>query len=104
MKVAVTEQPEVAWWMLDFSAPGLQKRMNKTRGLMASAPFKFAPDTGLAYFEDLGWTTVEVESVFSAANRFHRLPWWLQVFTPLPQPDPRKPGNETWSAVARLTH
>ena len=50
------KRPEVAWWMLDFAAPGLQKRMNKkTRGLMQSAPFKFAPANGLAYFEDLGW-------------------------------------------------
>src|SRR5919205_1959973 len=49
-------RPEIAWWMLDFSSPGLQKRMNKsTRGLMRSAPFKFAPANGLAYFEDLGW-------------------------------------------------
>jgi methyltransferase (TIGR00027 family) len=106
--VALSEafkRPEVAWWMLDFSAPGLQKRMNKkTGGLMASAPFKFAPENGLAYFEDLGWTTVEVESVFSAAYRFHRLPWWLRIVAPLPQPDPRKPGNKTWSAVARLTY
>jgi hypothetical protein len=45
-------RPEVAWWMLDFSGPGLQKRMNKkTRGMMESAPFKFAPANGLAYFE-----------------------------------------------------
>ena len=42
------KRPEVAWWMLDFAAPGLQKRMNKkTRGLMQSAPFKFAPANGL---------------------------------------------------------
>ena len=53
---AAFKRPEVAWWMLDFAAPGLQKRMNKkTRGLMKSAPFKFAPANGLAYFEDLGW-------------------------------------------------
>ena len=41
-------RPEVAWWMLDFSGPGLQRRMNKrTRGMMSSAPFKFAPPTAL---------------------------------------------------------
>ena len=59
------KRPEVAWWMLDFAAPGLQKRMNKkTRGVMQSAPFKFAPANGLAYFEeDPGWRAVEVESV-----------------------------------------
>jgi methyltransferase (TIGR00027 family) len=99
------KRPEVAWWMLDFSGPGLKKRMNKkTSGMMQNAPFKFAPENGLAYFEDLGWKTVEVESVFSAAHRFHRLPLWLRVLARLPQPDPRNPGDKTWSAVARLTH
>ena len=43
------KRPEVAWWMLGFAAPGLQKRMStKTLGLLNSAPFKFAPANGLA--------------------------------------------------------
>ena len=98
-------RPEIAWWMLDFSSPGLQKRMNKsTRGLMRSAPFKFAPVNGLAYFEELGWRTVEVESVFTVAHRYHRLPRWMRFLAWLPQPDPRNPGGKTWSGVTRLTH
>jgi methyltransferase (TIGR00027 family) len=97
-------RPEVAWWMLDFSGPGLQKRMNKkSRGMMNSAPFKFAPTNGLAYFEDLGWRPVEIDSVFSAAHRFDRLPRWMRPLAWLPQPDPRKPGNNTYSGVVRLT-
>jgi methyltransferase (TIGR00027 family) len=97
------KRPEVAWWMLDFSGPGLQKRMNKkTRGFLQSAPFKFAPANGLAYFEDLGWRTVEVESVFTAAHRFHRLPWWMRSLAWLPQPDPRNPGQNRWSGIVRL--
>jgi methyltransferase (TIGR00027 family) len=97
-------RPEIAWWMLDFAGPGLQKRMNKrTSGMMNSAPFKFAPDNGLAYFEDLGWRPVEIDSVFSAARRFNRLPRWMRPLAWLPQPDPRKPGNNTYSGVVRLT-
>ncbi|MGX9787136.1 class I SAM-dependent methyltransferase [Mycobacterium sp. MMS18-G62] len=97
-------RPEIAWWMLDFSSPGLQKRMNKsTRGLMGRAPFKFAPANGLSYFEDLGWRTVEVESVFTVAHRYHRVPRWMRFLAWLPQPDPRNPGGKTWSGVARLT-
>lgn len=97
-------RPEVAWWMLDFSGPGLQKRMNKkTRGMMESAPFKFAPANGLAYFEDLGWRAVEMDSVFSAAHRFDRLPGFMRPLAWLPQPDPRKPGNNMYSGVVRLT-
>jgi methyltransferase (TIGR00027 family) len=84
------KRPEVAWWMLDFAGPGLQKRMNKkTRGLMDSAVFTFAPVNGLAYFEDLGWRAVEIDSVFAAAHRFDRLPRWMRFLAWLPQPDPR---------------
>jgi methyltransferase (TIGR00027 family) len=101
---AAFKRSEVAWWMLDFSSPGLQKRMNKeTRGLMRSAPFKFAPANGLRYFEDLGWRPVEVESVFVVAHRYRRLPRWMRPLAWLPQPDPRNPRNRTWSGVVRLS-
>ena len=96
-------RPEVAWWMLDFAGPGLQKRMNKrTRGMLADAPFKFAPHNGVAFFEDLGWRAVEIESVFTVARRLNRLPRWMRPLAWLPQPNPRKPGNNTYSGVVRL--
>ena len=106
--VALSEaikRPEIAWWMLDFAGPGLKKMMNKKMaGMLQNAPFKFAPENGLAYFEDLGWRTVEVESLFVAAHRFHRLPMFMRPVAWLPQPDPRHPGRRPWSAVALLTH
>jgi methyltransferase (TIGR00027 family) len=99
------KRPEVAWWMLDFAFPGLKKMMNKKMaGMLQNAPFKFAPEKGLAYFEDLGWRTVEVQSVFEAAHRFHRLPMLMRPLAWLPPPDPRHPGNKRWSAVALLAH
>jgi hypothetical protein len=70
---------------------------------MANAPFKFGAENGLAYFEQIGWTPLEVESILLAANRFRRLPFWYRVAARLPQPDPRNPGNARWSAVTRLT-
>src|SRR5262249_32438845 len=85
---AAIRRPEVTWWMTDFVNPGLQKLMNKKmRGVLQNAPVKFAPENGSAYFEDLGWRTVEVESVFSAAHRLHRLPMALRLVARLPQPD-----------------
>jgi methyltransferase (TIGR00027 family) len=97
------KRPEVAWWMLDFAYPGLKKLMNKKMaGMLENAPFKFAPENGLAYFEGLGWRTVEVESVFEAAHRFHRLPMLMRPLAWLPQPDSRHPGTKPWSAVALL--
>jgi methyltransferase (TIGR00027 family) len=97
-------RPEIAWWMLDFAGPGLQKRLNKrTGGLLDSAPIKFAPSNGLAFYEDLGWRPLEFDSVFSAAHRFNRLPRWMRIAALLPQPDPRNPGNQTYSGIVRLT-
>jgi hypothetical protein len=75
----------------------------KMAGMLQNAPFKFAPENGLAYFEELGWRTVEVESLFEGAHRFDRLPKFMRPLAWLPQPDPRHPGRRAWSAVALLT-
>ncbi len=99
------KRPEVAWWMLDFAGPGLKKMMNKkVAGMSQNAPFKFAPENGLAYFEVLGWRVVEAESLLVAAYRFHRLPVLMRAVARLPQPEPRRPGSRAWSAAALLTH
>jgi methyltransferase (TIGR00027 family) len=100
------KRPEVAWWMVEFAFPALQKMMNKKMaGMLQNAPFKFAPENGLAYFEHRGWRTVEVESLFEAAHRLHRLPMLMRLLAwLLPQSDPRHPGRRPWAAVALLTH
>jgi methyltransferase (TIGR00027 family) len=101
---AAIKRPQVSWWMLDFAFPALKKMMNKRMaGMMQNAPFKFAPENGLGYFEDLGWRTLDVQSLFMAANRFRRLPVFMRPLAWLPQPDPRHPGRRPWSAVALLT-
>lgn len=98
------KRPEIAWWMLDFAGPGLKKMMNKKMaGMLANAPFKFAPENGLAYFEDLGWRALSVESLLAAARRFGRLPISMRLVSLLPQQDPRHPGRRAWSAAALLT-
>jgi methyltransferase (TIGR00027 family) len=96
-------RPAVAWWLLEFWGAGLKKWMSKkTEGIMQNAPFRFGPENGLAYFENLGWKPVEAESVLLAADRFHRLPLWYRFLARLPQPDPYNPGNKRWSVVTRL--
>jgi methyltransferase (TIGR00027 family) len=97
-------RPEIAWWMLDFAFPGLRNMINEQMAdLGQNAPFKFAPDNGLTFFEDLGWRVVEAESQFVAAHRFRRLPLFMRPLAWLPQPDLRNPGAWRWSAVALLT-
>jgi methyltransferase (TIGR00027 family) len=96
-------RPAIAWWLIEFWGAGLKKWMDrKTDGIMQNAPFKFGPANGIAYFEDLGWKPLEVESVLSAAHRFRRLSPWYRFLASLPQPDPRNPGRIRWSAVTRL--
>jgi hypothetical protein len=73
-------------------------------GMFQNAPFKFAPENGLAFFEGLGWRTVQVEALYIAAHRFRRLPMWMRPITWLPQPDPRHPRGRAFSAAALLTH
>lgn len=97
-------RPEVAWWMFDFGGPGLKKRMNeKMAGMLQNAPFVFAPENGLAYFEDLGWRVVESEWLMAAANRLHRLPIFMRPLVWVTRPNPRNPGGRPWSATALLT-
>ena len=102
---AAIKRREVAWWMIEFASPGLKALMNKKMaGMMQNAAFKSAPENGLAYFEDLGWRTLQVDSLLTAARRFRRLPMFMHLASLLPQPDPRRPGGRPWGAVALLTH
>ena len=97
-------RPEVAWWMLDFPFPGVKKLMNKNMASSQNGLFKFAPDNGLAFFEDLGWRVLEAESQFVAARRLRRLPPSMRPRAWLPQPDLRNPGSaRPWGATALLT-
>ncbi|HEY2199115.1 MAG TPA: SAM-dependent methyltransferase [Mycobacterium sp.] len=97
-------RPEVGWWMFDFAGPGLKRLMNKRMaGMLENAPFIFAPENGLAYFEDLGWRVVESEYLMAAAKRLRRLPIFMWPAMWVPQPNPRHPGRRPWSATALLT-
>lgn len=102
---AALKRPEVAWWMVNFAGPGLKKTMNsRIAGMRQNAPFKFAPENGVAFFEELGWRILEVHSLLAAAHRFRRLPILMRPAAWLPEPDPRHPRGKPFSAVALLTH
>ncbi|APE14682.1 class I SAM-dependent methyltransferase [Mycolicibacterium pallens] len=101
---AAFQRPEIFWWTFDFGSGGIKATMNdRTDGMMRNAPIKFGPPNGVAFFEGLGWSTALIEPLLPAARRFRRLPLLLRLAALLPQPDPRKPGDKMWSAVACLT-
>jgi methyltransferase (TIGR00027 family) len=94
----------VRYWIIDLGSPAILEMMNKGMGeTLASAPLKFAPENGIAFFEALGWRIEQMHSIFHAAVRFRRLPWFLRPFALLPEPNPRKLGRARWSGVLQLT-
>jgi methyltransferase (TIGR00027 family) len=101
---AALQRPEICWWLADFWGPSAKKTYNqKMADMMQNAPFVFAPDNGLAFFEDLGWRVAEGESLFDVAYRFHRLPLALRPLGWLPPPNPRRPGRRICYTAALLT-
>lgn len=93
----------IHWWAFDLASPGLLTMMRKSMGeQLINAPMVFAPANGVAFFENLGWRVLDVQSFFRVAARLRRLPWFLRPFALLPDPNPRRPGNARWSATIRL--
>jgi len=66
--------PTLRWWLLDIASPGLLKMMGRTwgKGVVQSAPFKFAPEEDTAFFEPAGWKEVEYRSMFDESLRLKR--------------------------------
>lgn len=98
-------RPAVAWWLLDIVSPMIRDTiMKEMKGELANAPMLFAPGNGVAFFEALGWTPLEVRSSLREALRLRRLPWLLHVLAmlPIPEPDPRNVAKARWSAIIRL--
>ncbi len=92
----------VAFWMFDLPSPAIRKMMERS-GDFRNAPLYFAPANGVAYFEALGWKTLEIESAFHHARRHHRLPPLLRFLAPLMGvTNPRDLGRARWSGIVRL--
>jgi len=91
-------------WAIDLATPALLRMLNKQWGDElgeAAAPLIFAPEAGPAFFGHLGWSVVEVQSMFKAASRLKRLPPLLRLFAMLPEPKRPNP-RAVWSGVCLL--
>jgi methyltransferase (TIGR00027 family) len=94
-------QPTFKRWLLDMSSPGLMKMMQQSMGEQLSAtPLKFAPEEGLAFYENHGWKRLAVASMPEGANEINRLPDFIKPFLTMPIPDP--PGDAIWGGAALL--
>jgi methyltransferase (TIGR00027 family) len=93
----------ISWWISDIASPAILQMMQRRTGpqLGPSAQMKFGPAEGVRFFESMGWKPLEIRSFFREAARVKRLPPLLQLFSWLPDPDPRNPGKKPWSAVVR---
>ncbi|SRR6266852_2818065 len=101
---AAVLRPRLLAFLLPDSGHWRPAVMRKGMGThLVNAPLKFAPPSGVAFFEALGWRVAEVHSIFHAAVRFRRLPWFLKPVALLPEPNPRKLGKARWSGVVQLT-
>jgi methyltransferase (TIGR00027 family) len=101
-------QPGLRWWILDLFSPGSLAMIKGTRGHAAASMLNFAPEDGVAFFEQAGWIArddlpSEVQSIVRAAIRFRRAPLRLLPLALFPDPDPRRPGSSRWFGVVRLT-
>lgn len=100
---ALHERPAVAFWMHDLVSPAIRAMMVKsfTPHLGHTAAFRFAPESGVAFFEELGFRPVDVVPMMKRARELRRLPWRIRLFSYFPEADPRKPGKRPWSVVVR---
>ncbi len=79
-------QPHFRYWMTDIVAPFIMKMMKRAWSRhLASAPFRFAPEEGAAFYEQHGWRLDQYRSTFLEARRLGREPksaWLWRLFYP----------------------
>jgi methyltransferase (TIGR00027 family) len=97
-------QPAVKQWIIDIASPGILKRMQKATSsrLDESERMKFAPASGVAFYESLGFRVRDLQSMYRAAVAWKRVPFFIGLFRFFPEPDPRKLDSRPWGAVVRL--
>jgi methyltransferase (TIGR00027 family) len=95
---------EIASWVTDLISPAIVRKMMRQMPSLKSAPMKFEPTEGVAFFERHGWTVHDILPIIKQARRLKRLPLLLRPSAYVPEPNPRRLGRRfPWSAVVRLT-
>src|SRR6266403_131579 len=95
---AAVLRPRLLAFLLPDSCHWRPAVMRKGMGThLVNAPLKFAPPSGVAFFEALGWRVAEVHSIFHAAVRF-RLAMVSKTSRATPRAQSQKAGQ---SALVR---
>jgi methyltransferase (TIGR00027 family) len=92
------------FWIIDVVSPGLLRMIQKNTHNQFSkevTPLQFAPQDGPLFYQRNGWNPVEVRSMLKTAAGLKRLPFFLKLFSFLPE-NPEKMGSRPWSAVCLL--
>jgi methyltransferase (TIGR00027 family) len=104
LAVDLAEFQALHWWIVDLASPAAIRKM-MIKGMnrkLTNAPLKFAPPNGVAFFENLGWKTDDIRSVFRSAVHFRRVSFFMRALAVFPDPNPRRLGKRVWGAVIRF--
>jgi methyltransferase (TIGR00027 family) len=99
--------PGIAQWMLDLASPALLRMMAKSWGKTVAAggaPFLFAPEAGVRFFEPHGFRETLFLSIWEGALRLNRKPpmAWLWRIAGFFAPPGRKDEIKRFSGVVLL--
>ncbi len=89
-------------WVIDLASPGQLKVMQRTMGKQLAeggAPFRFAPEEGVAFFTQYGWNAKSIRGLLKTASELNRAP--RELLSLLPEPAGAF-GNYPWTGVCLL--
>jgi methyltransferase (TIGR00027 family) len=74
-------EPAVQTWLLNLYAKGLADRTKRVHAALAERDirFQFAPETGTAFFRDVGWEEAEWASILTTGIQLRRVPALYRV-------------------------
>ncbi|HEX3068469.1 MAG TPA: hypothetical protein VHX14_07825 [Thermoanaerobaculia bacterium] len=96
--------PSFHRWATDLCSPRLLTMLQKQVGSQldqAGSPLKFAPEQGPAFFNECGWTPIDVRSMLQTAAELKRLPLLVRLFALFPDSKGTKP-KQIWGGVVQL--
>jgi methyltransferase (TIGR00027 family) len=96
--------PSFQRWATDLCSPRLLTMLQKQVGSQldqAGSPLKFAPEQGPAFFNECGWTPIDVRSMLHTAAELKRLPLLMRLFALFPDSKGTKP-KQIWGGVVQL--